>query len=107
MIETFPTDLRLDARLKRARMRAWRRGMREMDLILGGFIDRNGESLDADALSVFEGLLARRDQDLYRWVCRGGDDAPDDASPPEADLMRRIVTELPFSEPSLRAGAAD
>jgi len=66
--EAFPTEADQAVRLKRAKMRAWRRGMREMDLILGGFIDQNGETLNAATLGAFELLLAQRDQDLYDWV---------------------------------------
>jgi len=68
MIEDFAPEPDLDIRLKRARMRAWRRGMREMDLILGGFIDAHGEGMTAERLESFEGLLSCRDQDLYAWV---------------------------------------
>jgi len=68
MIETFPGDIDQADRLKRARMRAWRRGMREMDLILGGYIDGHGDKLDPVRLSAFENLLARRDQDLYDCI---------------------------------------
>lgn len=68
MIEAFEAESDLGVRRKRARMRAWRRGMREMDLILGGFIDAHGETLDAKRLDSFEALLARRDQDLYAWI---------------------------------------
>lgn len=68
MIESFPTEPDTSVRLKRAKMRAWRRGMREMDLILGGYIDTHGAELTADKLDSFEALLARRDQDLYDVV---------------------------------------
>lgn len=56
-------------------MRAWHRGTREMDLILGQFADLRLEGFDADALDAFEALLAEDDHDLYRWVA-GTDPAP-------------------------------
>lgn len=68
MIESFPAEGDHQIRLKRAKMRSWRRGMREMDLILGGFIDQHGSSLTIEQLDAFELLLAHRDQDLYDWV---------------------------------------
>jgi len=68
MIESFPAEADHLVRLKRAKMRAWRRGMREMDLILGGYIDLHGPTLTAGNLDAFEALLARRDQDLYDVV---------------------------------------
>jgi len=57
-------------RLKRLRMRCWRRGTREMDLILGPFADSELAALDAQALDAFEALLAENDQDLYLWISR-------------------------------------
>jgi len=68
MIESFPSEADHAVRLKRARMRAWRRGMREMDLILGGFIDNHGASLGDSEFDAFELLMAQKDQDLYDWI---------------------------------------
>lgn len=54
--------------LKRLRMRSWRRGMKEMDLILGPYADAAlAEYADAD-LDAYERLLDENDQDLYLWV---------------------------------------
>lgn len=55
-------------RLKRLAMRSWRRGTREMDLILGPFADAELASLDAEALDAYERLLDENDQDLYPWI---------------------------------------
>ena len=57
-----------DARLKRLKFRAWHRGFREADLILGPFTDKYGASLDADELDRFEVLLQQPDHDLYNWI---------------------------------------
>ncbi|MGI9393574.1 MAG: succinate dehydrogenase assembly factor 2 [Boseongicola sp.] len=55
-------------RLKRLKIRSWRRGTREMDMILGPFCDAHAASLDLAALDLFETLLNENDQDLYLWV---------------------------------------
>ena len=57
-----------EARLKRMRMRAWRRGTREMDLILGPHADRHLGTKDEAALALFEAVLGEADHDLYAWV---------------------------------------
>ena len=57
-----------EARLKRLRMRSWRRGTKEMDLILGPWADARLAGLDGAALERFEALLEENDQDLYAWV---------------------------------------
>lgn len=58
----------LDERRKRLRFRAWRRGFREIDLILGGFADARFESLTETEVEAFEALLEAPDQDVYDWV---------------------------------------
>lgn len=57
-----------EARLKRLRMRSWRRGMKEMDLILGPFSDTELEGLTPAEIDLYEALLNENDQDLYPWV---------------------------------------
>jgi antitoxin CptB len=57
-----------EARLRRIRYRAWHRGFREADLILGPFADRHLDRLDGDQLDRLERLLDQPDQDLYDWI---------------------------------------
>ncbi len=56
-----------EARLKRLSMRSWRRGTKEMDLVLGPWADAHLAGLSAEQLEVFETLLAENDQDLMAW----------------------------------------
>ncbi len=55
----------LDDRRKRLLFRSWRRGTREMDLILGRFADAAIASLTEDEQTQFERLLDLPDPDLY------------------------------------------
>jgi antitoxin CptB len=75
-----------EARLKRMRMRSWRRGTREMDLILGPFADAELDRMEAAALELYDDLLAENDQDLYAWITG-------QAAPPArfAGLLARIA----------------
>jgi len=57
-----------DDRLKRLRMRSWRRGTKEMDLILGPFSDSELGRLSDSDLAALEALLEENDLDLYQWV---------------------------------------
>lgn len=57
-----------EKRLRRLKIRSWRRGTKEMDLILGRFWDTEGQGLDDATLDLYEELLTENDQDLYRWV---------------------------------------
>ncbi|PWJ09853.1 succinate dehydrogenase assembly factor 2 [Jannaschia seohaensis] len=58
----------LEARRKRARIRAWRRGIKEMDLILGGHADAELAHMDETQLALFEAVLGENDHDLFQWV---------------------------------------
>lgn len=57
-----------ETRLKRMTMRSWRRGTKEMDLILGPFADARLAAMEAAALNLYDALLAENDQDLYPWI---------------------------------------
>ncbi|HWA21182.1 MAG TPA: succinate dehydrogenase assembly factor 2 [Caulobacterales bacterium] len=58
----------MDDRRKRLTLRAWRRGFREMDLILGAFADSHAAGLTELELAAFEALLDAPDQDAYDWI---------------------------------------
>ena len=61
-------DTNLDIRRRKARFRSWHRGMREADLIMGGFADAAMDGLNPDELERYEELLDVPDADLIRWV---------------------------------------
>ncbi len=77
----------LDPRRRRILVRSWRRGTREMDLIMGGFADANVSDLSEGELDEFERIIELLDLDLYRWI---NGEAP---VPPEHDtpLLRRLM----------------
>ena len=58
----------LDQRRRKLLFRSWHRGIREMDLILGGFADRAIGSLTDAELHQYEHLLEVQDADLLSWV---------------------------------------
>jgi len=57
-----------DPRCKRILFRCWHRGMKEMDLLLGGFANAEIDHLSEDELLELEHLLTAPDQDLYAWM---------------------------------------
>ncbi|WP_235962550.1 FAD assembly factor SdhE [Jannaschia marina] len=79
-----------EVRRKRLKIRAWRRGIKEMDLILGGYADAELATMDEDALSVFEALLGENDHDLYAWVT-GAAAPPPRFAPLVAELGERAA----------------
>lgn len=75
-----------ELRRRRIKIRAWRRGMRELDILLGGFVDAQLSALSDPELSEFEGLLDLPDAELLGWLSGA-------TPPPERDtpLLRRII----------------
>lgn len=61
-------------RRKRLRYRAWHRGTKEMDLILGPFADAHAEAMDHVQLDRLEALMDEEDPPLLTWVM--GQEAP-------------------------------
>jgi antitoxin CptB len=55
-------------RLARAKFRAWHRGTREADYMIGGFYDRYHAGWDEAALAWFEALLDEDDVDVMAWA---------------------------------------
>ncbi len=76
----------LDARLRRTRYRAWHRGTREADFLVGGFFDAHGAGWGEEEMAWFEALLEEQDADIMAW-------AIGTAEPPEryrGAMMRRL-----------------
>lgn len=82
-----PNTPETDPRLKKLKFRAWRRGFREADLILGAFADQRLTHLSAPELDDLERLLDQPDQDLYGWIV-GTAPAPAEFDTPVLDLIR-------------------
>ena len=56
-------------RLRRLTFRAWRRGFREADLVLGPFVEREGATLSDADLTAIEALLDEDDDHaIYAWI---------------------------------------
>ncbi|HPA39152.1 MAG TPA: succinate dehydrogenase assembly factor 2 [Phenylobacterium sp.] len=88
-----------DIRLKRLKYRAWHRGFREADLILGPFADRYAETFTAEQLDSLEALLEHPDQDLYEWIVERT------PTPPEVDgEMMRLIKQFRFDAFESRGG---
>ncbi|HVX82970.1 MAG TPA: succinate dehydrogenase assembly factor 2 [Devosiaceae bacterium] len=77
----------LDARRRRVRYRAWHRGIKEMDLMLGPFADAHAHLLDGAGLDRLEGLMEEADTDLLKWVM-GQEEPPGSV---DQELLRRLI----------------
>ena len=53
---------------KRLSIRSWRRGTKELDLILGQFSDKNLNELKMPELKLYEQFLSNDDYLIYNWL---------------------------------------
>jgi antitoxin CptB len=58
----------LDPRRKRVLFRAWHRGTREMDLLMGRYAEAAVDAMTDNELTVFEALIEVPDRDLFAWL---------------------------------------
>lgn len=58
----------LDILRKKLRFRAWHRGTKEVDLMMGRFADARLDDYDATQLGQFAALLEAPDLEVYDWV---------------------------------------
>ena len=79
----------LDHRLRRLRFRAWHRGTREADFIIGGFADRFAAGWSDDELRWFEALLEEQDVDVMGWAI-GTIPVPAAFAGPMMDALQRL-----------------
>ncbi|MGB0694029.1 MAG: succinate dehydrogenase assembly factor 2 [Rhodospirillaceae bacterium] len=61
-------DTALANRQRRILYRAQHRGMKEADVLIGGYASRSLPEMDAPAMDLFESLLDELDMDIMDWV---------------------------------------
>ncbi|WP_106639250.1 succinate dehydrogenase assembly factor 2 [Allosphingosinicella vermicomposti] len=57
-----------DNRLKRLRFRAWHRGTKEADLLIGGYFNAHHEAWGDAEIEWFETLLGEEDVEIMAWA---------------------------------------
>jgi len=87
----FPRGSGMDRehRLRRLRFRAWHRGTKEADLMVGGFFDRASPGWNDEEVAWFEALMEEQDVDIMAWAM-GVEPWPPRMAGPLADAMRRL-----------------
>jgi len=78
----------LDLRRRKLKFRLWHRGIREMDLVMGGFADAELSALSDEQMTEVEGWLDVPDQQMFAWV-NGSEAPPADLDTP---LFRKLRT---------------
>jgi antitoxin CptB len=78
-----------ETRLKRLQFRAWHRGTKEADLLIGGFFDRLSAGWDDEAIAWFEALLEEEDVEIMAWAI-GMQPVPERYAGPMMQRMHRL-----------------
>ncbi|WP_020178771.1 succinate dehydrogenase assembly factor 2 [Methylopila sp. M107] len=86
MTGTTRTGEGLDPERRRALYRSWRRGTREMDLLLGRFANAEIERFTPAEFADFEALIEELDRDLFDWIA-GKADTPAEF---DTEVFRRL-----------------
>jgi antitoxin CptB len=84
-----PPNSTLEPLRRKLTFRAWHRGTREADLLIGTFADRHIASFDAEQLAQFDRLLAENDPDIYEWMT-GQSEIPAEHINSVTALLRRF-----------------
>ena len=58
----------MDEVLRALKYRAWHRGTREADMMIGGFFDAHHTRWDAHERALFAALLTETDVDIMAWA---------------------------------------
>ena len=83
------TDSSPQHRLARMKFRAWHRGTREADYMIGCYFDRYSVGWNEDDMAWFERLLDEDDVDIMAWAL-GTADVPAAYAGPQMEAMRRL-----------------
>jgi antitoxin CptB len=75
-----------DPHRRKLRFRAWRRGFRELDLVMGNFADAEIEAFTDTELAEFERLLSAPDWEVWAWLT-GQSSVPDNWRGPVLDRL--------------------
>ena len=81
------TEDEIAMRRRRLKFRAWHRGMRELDLLLGRFADASLDKLDEMDLAAFEAILDVPDPEILAWIT--GEEAIPVAS--DTPFLRQLI----------------
>ena len=84
-----------NARLRRIHFRAWHRGTREAEYMIGGFFDRYSGQWSEAEIAWFETLIEEDDVDIMAWAL-GTLSVPEEYAGTQMELMQKLdYVEIP------------
>ena len=83
------TDLNITDRRRRLIFRAWHRGIKELDLIFGNYLDKHIDEMDHDDCAWFEALFEENDHDILAWIMNNKP-TPEAFDTPIMDAIKKL-----------------
>ena len=80
----------LTVRRRRLLFRAWHRGIKELDLIMGNFVEKHLDSFNHDDCAWFEALFEEQDHSVLNWVTGGDEPIPPQFQTPMMTRLQRL-----------------
>lgn len=87
--DTNSTDTALINRRKRLVFRAWHRGVKEADIIIGTFVKNHVDQWGTTELAWFEHLLEETDRDILSWIMKSAE-VPEIYDTPILHAMQKL-----------------
>jgi len=82
-------NIDLENRRRRLLFRSWHRGIKELDLIFGNFVEANNENFNETDCEWFEALYEEQDHAILAWVT-GGEEVPKAFQGPMMDRLQKL-----------------
>ena len=79
----------MDEIVRALKYRAWHRGTREADMMIGGFFDAHHAAWGAHERALFAALLTETDVDIMAWAI-GTQPVPERYEGPMMDALRKL-----------------
>ena len=79
----------MDEVLRALKYRAWHRGTREADMMIGGFFDAHHAGWDSHDRALYAALLAETDVEIMAWAI-GTEPVPERYAGAMMDAMQRL-----------------
>jgi len=82
-------EIDLKNRRRRLLFRSWHRGIKELDLIFGNFVEANVNDFTENDCEWFEALYEEQDHEILAWVTKG-EDVPEKFKTPMMERLQKL-----------------
>ena len=85
----FNSPIPLEDHKRRLIFRAWHRGIKELDLIFGNYVEKNIERMSHEDIIWFDALFEENDHEILAWVTKDKE-TPAEYDTPWMDELKKL-----------------